>query len=326
MKILIIGGKKFLGYHIAKAAEAKGHEVVFFNRGKTYNQLLPHMNNIIGDRNKDMVKLKGMKFDAVIDTCAYFPNQVEKALNVLKDNVDRYLLISTLSAIKPEVKDFDESVEIIGLDFKSEEVTGSTYGLLKAACEKQLVDMLGDKKSLIFRPGYIVGERDHTDRFTYWPVMMKHMEKMIVPNTGDMGFKYVDVKDLAEFAITALEKSLNGIYHISGPEKSMKYADFIKTCHELINPLCKLIEVDDKWFEDNKLLKFIVFPTCDDIPFGHVVYSANTSKAFKSGFKVRSLSDTINDAIDWYMRYKGDVNDLAVGMKPKDMKKHIESL
>lgn len=39
MKILILGGKKFIGYHIALEAEKRGHSVTFFNRVKTYPEL-----------------------------------------------------------------------------------------------------------------------------------------------------------------------------------------------------------------------------------------------------------------------------------------------
>jgi nucleoside-diphosphate-sugar epimerase len=326
MKILIIGGKRFVGYHIAKACKARGHEIVFFNRGKTNSELFPKSKNIIGDRDTDMHKLENMKFDAVIDTCAYFPIQVEKSMKVLKDNIKRYLLISSLSVINPKEEGFDETVDLVDLDFNSTKITGETYGPLKAACEKQLVDMIGSDKSIIIRPGYIVGDRDYTDRFTYWPVMINHMKDMIIPKNDQLNFKYVDAKDLGDFVIGALEKELSGIYHLQGPKEPMKFIDFIKTCQRILNPSCRLIKVEDSWFENNDIIKSIAFPLFNDDQFGKTLYSGNPLKSYQYGFKSRDLEDTIMDAFNWYHDHKGDVNLLSVGMKPDQMKSYIKQL
>jgi 2'-hydroxyisoflavone reductase len=326
MKILIIGGKRFVGYHIAKACEANGHEIVFFNRGKTNSQLFPNFENIIGDRNTDMHKIQDMKFDAVIDTCAYFPKQIEKSLNTLKDNFKRYVFISSFSVINPKEKGFDETVDLVDLDFDSTKITGKTYGPLKAACEKQVVDMIGKEKSIIIRPGYIVGDKDYTDRFTYWPVMIKHMDEMLIPKNHDLNFKYVDVKDLADFVILALEKELNGIYHLQGPKEDLKFIDFIKTCKDILNPSCDLIEVEDSWFDEQGIKKSVAFPLFNDDRFGKLMYSSNQSKSYHHGFKSRELKDTIMDAFNYYQAYKGDVDLISVGMKPIEMKKYIDKL
>jgi 2'-hydroxyisoflavone reductase len=326
MKILIIGGKRFVGYHIAKACEASGHEIVFFNRGKTNNQLFPKSLNIIGDRNTDMHKLEDMEFDAVIDTCAYFPLQIEKSLKVLNNNFKKYVFISSFSVINPQEEGFDETVDLVDLDFVSTKITGETYGPLKAACEKQVVDMIGAQKSIIIRPGYIVGDKDYTDRFTYWPVMINHMDEMIIPKNDQLNFKYVDAKDLGSFVIHALEKELSGIYHLQGPKEDLKFIDFIKTCKEILNPLCHLIELEDSWFDTNNIKKSVAFPLFNDDTFGKLMYSGNQLKSYKHGFKSRDLKDTITDAFSYYQEYKGDANEISAGMKPLEMKKHIDKL
>ncbi|BCR35736.1 NAD-dependent epimerase/dehydratase family protein [Mariniplasma anaerobium] len=326
MKILIIGGKRFVGYHIAKAAEARGHEIVFFNRGKTNSKLFPKSKNIIGDRNTDMYKLENMKFDAVIDTCAYFPKQIEKSLNVLKNNFNRYLFISSFSVINPKEEGFDETVDLVDLDFNSTKITGETYGPLKAACEKQVVDMIGIEKSIIIRPGYIVGEKDYTDRFTYWPVMINYMDNMIIPKNDQFNFKYVDAKDLGSFVILALEKELSGIYHLQGPQEDLKFIDFIKTCQSILNPSCNLIELEYAWFKENDIIKPLSFPLYNDDPFGKLIYSGNQLKSYQHGFASRDLKDTIMDAFNWFQEVKGDANEIAVGMKPFEMKEYLKKL
>lgn len=324
MKILLIGGKKFIGYHIALEAEKRGHQVTFFNRGKTYKELLPHIDSITGDRNMDMGKVAGKSFDAVIDTCAYFPHQIEKSVEVLKDSVKKYLLISTLSACKLDKQGYKETDPIIGLDFESTEMTGKTYGPLKAACEKVLAEQMGDEKSLIIRPGFIVGERDHTDRFTYWPVMMDAMEEMIVPETGDLGFQFIDVRDLAIFTINALEQELTGIYSLTGPDKAITFKEFIEVCKESINPNCKLTYVSEDWLKDKKLARCEAFPLCYGPEESIGIHCIDISKAIGVGLETRPAKETLKSALDWYKSYKGNVEDLEVGLKPQAMKEVME--
>ena len=57
MKLLILGGTKFLGRHLVDAALSAGHEVALFNRGKTNPTLFPNIETIIGDREHDIDKL-----------------------------------------------------------------------------------------------------------------------------------------------------------------------------------------------------------------------------------------------------------------------------
>ena len=68
MKILIIGGTRFLGRHLVDSALARGHEVTLFNRGKSNPDLFLNIETILGDREHDLHKLAGREWDAVIDT------------------------------------------------------------------------------------------------------------------------------------------------------------------------------------------------------------------------------------------------------------------
>ena len=323
MKLLIIGGKKFVGYHLAQEAKKRNHDVTLFNRGKTYPELLPELPTIIGDRNTDLERLADMQFDAVIDTCAYFPDQVKKAVTVLGDNIKKYLLVSSISACVTSLVGLTENDPICGLDFESTEITDENYGPLKAACEKQLTDMLGIEKSLIIRPGYIVGNRDHSDRFPYWPVMMQHMKEMIVPETDNLHIQFIDVRDLAIFMIDALEKDLNGIYLLTGPVQPLKFKDFIEACQQTINENCKLIKVNDQWLAEHNLKKYVAFPLCVDLEGFEGLHCVNINKALNAGLTTRPLEDTLKSALDWYLEYKGDINKLEVGLKPDKMERFI---
>src|SRR5574339_1086719 len=98
MKILILGGTKFLGRHLVDAALAAGHEVTLFNRGKTNPTLFPNVETILGDREHDIEKLSGREWDAVIDVAGYLPRIVRLSVDSLARSVKRYVFISSISA------------------------------------------------------------------------------------------------------------------------------------------------------------------------------------------------------------------------------------
>lgn len=321
MKILILGGKKFIGYHIALEAEKQGHSVTFFNRGKTYPELLPQFESITGDRNTDIERLKGLNFNVVIDTCAYFPHQVKSACEVLEENIGKYILVSSVSVYDLSITGINEDTPLAGYDYESKEITNETYGPLKAAAEKTLIDQLGEDKSLIIRPGFIVGERDHSDRFTFWPVLMNETEKMIVPETGNLPIQFIDVKDLAEFIILSAERDYTGRYILTGPEKRYLFKDFILDCQRIINPKCQIEFVSNEWLNKHDVVKSEAYPLCHDEEGTEGLFKVDCSKAMNAGLSFRALEETVQDTLKWFYEYKSSGSDLAVGMKPEEMKK-----
>ena len=108
MNILIIGGTRFLGRHLVESALERGHRVTLFNRGQTNPGLFPQVETILGDRETDLEVLAGRHWEAVIDTCGYFPRLVKLSAEALKDAVAQYLFISTVSVYA----DFDA----VGID------------------------------------------------------------------------------------------------------------------------------------------------------------------------------------------------------------------
>src|SRR5215212_2040305 len=100
MKLLILGGTRFLGRHLVAAAQTRGHEVTLFNRGHYSTEDLGAVEIIKGDRHTELHKLHGRRWDAVVDTSGHLPRAVRTAVEVLADEVDRYVFISTQNAYK----------------------------------------------------------------------------------------------------------------------------------------------------------------------------------------------------------------------------------
>src|SRR5881392_4465774 len=179
LRILILGGTGFIGPYQVQYALSRGHKITTFNRGKTHKNELPEgVEQLIGDRNGQLDALKNRPWDVVIDNPTTLPAWVRDAAQILKGNVERYVFISTISVygevkIGPDETAPTEKYE--GADPYKETLEAmkasgyKTYGSLKALSEKE-AEKWFPGKTLIIRPGLIVGPRDETDRFTYWPV------------------------------------------------------------------------------------------------------------------------------------------------------------
>jgi 2'-hydroxyisoflavone reductase len=136
MDILILGGTRFLGRALVEAALSAGHKVSLFNRGITNPDWFPEVEKFHADRNGDLSILADRQWQAVIDTCAYFPRQVDHMLKFLKGNIEHYTFISSVSVYSDITQPgLDESAEVATTeDTEVEQVTGENYGALKALC------------------------------------------------------------------------------------------------------------------------------------------------------------------------------------------------
>jgi len=194
VKILIIGGTVFLGRAIVNEAQKKGHQITLFNRGLSNPGIFHELEIIHGDRKFNLSALDNRQWDVVIDTCGYIPRIVRLSAEKLKSQVGSYIFISTLSVYADtHIIGINEDHPVRHLDDEdNEEINNETYGQLKAACEREILDIY-QENALIIRPGLIVGPHDPTDRFTYWVVNVSHSQvemPLWVPETQkeNLGF------------------------------------------------------------------------------------------------------------------------------------------
>src|ERR1051325_5996536 len=168
MRILIIGGTRFLGRFLVEAALDHRHEVTLFHRGITNPNLFPQVETIRGDRERDLDKLHGRFWEAVIATSGYLPRLSPPSADSLEAIVSHYVFISSVSVYQDFKKvGIDESYPVGKIQNETtEEITGETYGPLKALCEQTVEEVFGRERTLIIRPGLIAGPYDPTDRFT----------------------------------------------------------------------------------------------------------------------------------------------------------------
>lgn len=301
MKLLVLGGTVFLGRHIVESALSRGHEVTIFNRGQHNPDLFPQVEKLIGDRDGDLTALKGRRWDAVVDTSGYVPRVVRDSAELLMDAVDHYTFISSISVYRDfSSEDVDESVPVQRLvDEKVEEVTGETYGALKALCEEAVEHVMPDR-TLVIRPGLIVGPHDPTDRFTYWPYRIAQGGDILAPGNPDAPVQFIDVRDLAEWAVSMVELRKTGVFNATGPEFRLSMKKFLEACQSVSDQESFLTWVSEKFLAEKEVGYWIELPlwipSSEGMP-GHS--TVNCRKAVAENLTFRPLEETIQDTLDW---------------------------
>lgn len=246
LDILILGGTGFIGPHMVREALRRHHNVTLFNRGRTNNTLFPDLETIKGDRNNGLDGLKGRQWDVVIDNSGYVPRHVRDSAQLLAPHISHYLFISTVSVYADFTKDIDENSPLATIaDETVEQVTGETYGALKALCEKAAREEVGDDRVAVLRPTYICGPGDHTDRFTLWPVRTSKGGEMLWPGQPVDRVQIIDVRDLANFTIDSVEQKITGTYNTATPEHEYTMGDLLQDCQAVTGT-----DVDDVWVDE----------------------------------------------------------------------------
>ncbi len=317
MKLLILGGTRFLGRHLVDSALARGHEVMLFNRGKSNPDLFPQVQTIHGDRETDLDQLAGHRWDAVIDTCGYVPRIVRLSADALKASVSQYVFISSISVYADFSRiGIDENDAVGALREETEEITGESYGPLKALCEQAVQDVFG-ARALIVRPGLIVGPHDPTDRFTYWPVRIARGGDVLAPDRPELLTQIIDVRDLSDFIIKAIEEKASGVFNTTGPDYPLSFGKLLETCKQVSKSNASF-----RWASPEFLAQHNVAPWSDlpawlpevgeDAGFAHV----NVSKAIAAGLTFRPLTETVRDTLDWAATRPPE-HEWRAGLKPE---------
>jgi len=302
MNILIIGGTIFLGRHLVEAALACGHTVTLFNRGQHNPDLFPEVEKLRGDRTKieDLQRLRERHWDAVIDTCGYFPHIVQLSAQTLADYVERYVFISSISVYgePPATPDINENAEVARLTSEHlENYLDETYGNRKALCE-QVVEAEIPARTLIIRPGLIVGPYDPSDRFTYWPARLQRGGTVLAPGYPDAPVQIIDVRDLAEWTIGMVENQRVGIYNTTGPSIPLSMRQVLEACREVTGTPAEFVWVDDDFLLSHDVTPFTDLPLW--LPsFAAAMHQVSVAKAINAGLTFRPLAKTIADTLAW---------------------------
>jgi len=342
MRILILGGTGFLGPACTETALARGHSVTHFNSGRTEERrqeagrpsVVPKgVEQLYGNRDpnktaddrknegkpdapkdpnspKGLAQLEGKEWDAVIDTSGFFPRMVKASAELLAPKVRQYVFISTISVYKnTDVPNFDETAPLETLADPTTEEMGkdfANYGGGKALCEKAAEAAMPGRVTNI-RPGFIVGPRDTSGRFIYWPVRASLGGLMVVPGKPADPIQIIDVRDLADWIIHCIENNIVSVYNATGPEKELSMKAMLEGVRKGVSSEVAFTWVDNEFLKTQGI-KEGQFPLYAP-PTGESagLHRCNTSRALAKGLKFRPVSETAKATLDWYQSLPSDL-------------------
>lgn len=325
MRILVMGGTGFLGPHFVEAALARGHRLTLFNRGKTNPERFSDpryegIEQLQGDRKLDLSALQGeQRWDAVLDTSAYIPADVTRSARLLAPRIGQYLMVSTISVYaRNDIVDMDEDAALIRLpDPNVTEVTGETYGGLKALCEEAARAGVPDRTTVV-RPGLIVGPGDTTDRFTYWPARADRGGEILAPGSADAPTQFIDVRDLAEFLLHLLEQRRFGTFNADAPSGSLTMGAVLDASREAARDMSvmqcvttpcpqppgaqsSVTWVPAEFLESRDVRAWQDMPAWIPAEGEYAGFGrTSTARAQAAGLKYRPLGTTVHDTLAWW--------------------------
>lgn len=303
LRLLILGGTGFTGPHQVAYAVSRGHQVTVFNRGRSNPGILPDgVEQLIGDRNDDLSALEGREWDVVIDIPATLPRWVRGTAQLLKDSVGRYVHVSSLGAYADNSQPgMDESAAVHVLEDPESEDVQRYFGGLKAAAEQEARNAFGNDRTLVVRPGLIVGPGDQTDRFTYWPVRIARGGEVLAPGDPNDPVQIVDARDLSEFIIRLVEQGASGDFNVTGPEHQMGMGEMLTGIRDAIGADATFTWANVDFMELHQVMPWTQMPVWVPPvgPYAGFTRRSNR-KAIEHGLTFRPFDDTVRATLAWF--------------------------
>ena len=321
MRLLVLGGTRFLGRHVVDAALARRCEVTIFTRGRTPVPWDDRVVRRAGNRDPGIAPgldaIAQGAWDAVIDTSGYLPRCVGASARLLADRVAHGVFVSSLSVYADESRDGqNEDAPLATLSDAAAEDVAANYGPLKAACEREFSAGFAGRATIV-RPGLIVGPHDSTDRFPYWvarfvcpEVLGSRGPRAVVPAPPTRPLQYIDARDLAEWMLDLAASRMDGTFNAVTPPGAV-------TMGMLVDGLVTLArtrgrEIEPVWIDDAKLVARDVvpwtelplwIPASDRSLAGFMSFSCARGRGH--GLRFRPLERTLADTADWLARREG---------------------
>ena len=308
---LVVGGTGFLGGAVTRAALEAGHRVAVLSRGVTERPLPPGVEAIRADRHGDLSALEGRRFDHVLDTCAYAPSHVERLLDAVEPAA-RYGLVTSISVYgdmgRPVTEDAPAPVatseqiamaEALPPERRSDAMAyAGAYGPLKRSAEVAAAARLGER-ALLLRVGLLVGRGDYMDRFPWWVRRIDEGGTVPAPEPRDRPVQVVDVRDVAAFAVSAVERGLSGPYTVTG--RAMPMERMLSVVAQVAGSGAEIAWRPEAAFEAAGVAPWDGLPLWipTSMPELRHMLDADASRAHAAGFAARPLAETVRDVLEW---------------------------
>ncbi|HET7571579.1 MAG TPA: NAD-dependent epimerase/dehydratase family protein [Gaiellaceae bacterium] len=300
MRLLVLGGTRFLGRAVAEAAVASGHEVTLANRGETNPELLPEAERVRVDLAGDLAPLGEGRWDAAIDLDpTQLPRQTRRRAEALAGSVDRYVFTSTISVYSDVSQPAREDSPVLEPpDPEPEAFDVELYGALKVGSERAVREVFGERCAIV-RPGLIGGPHDPTDRFTYWPRRLAEGGDVLAPGNPGSPVQVIDARDLGAWMVELADRGVAGVFNATGPAEPVTLGEVLERVAAAVGGDVRLVWTDEQRILDAGVVPFAELPLWVPGDEWSGLMRVDISRALAEGLTLRPLEETARDTLAW---------------------------
>lgn len=306
MRLLVLGGTRFIGQAIVTAGLGCGWEVTTFNRGLSGADV-PGVRAWRGDRTEpsDLAGLVAEgPWDAIIDTSGYVPRETLAACVRLEPSAARYIFMSTVSVYRGwPAEPLSEASEVLycppdaGPEYGEDTEDGPTkYGYQKSGCELAVTQTFGADRSAILRPGVVLGPREYVGRLPWWLRRVAAAGQVLAPGSPDRSIQPVDARDLAMFALDLAERGAGGAFNVVAPMGRETFGGMLRACAEVTRSDAQFVWMSDEQLLAHHVRQWSEMPLWRTFPG---VWQVGSGSAQSSGLLCRPLAATVADTWSW---------------------------
>lgn len=305
MRLLMLGGTEFAGRAVVEAALARGWDVTVFNRGR--HQPPAGVRQLSGDRT-DTDGLAGLaalagsagEWDAVVDTWSGAPRAVRDTATLLAGRARRYVYVSSCSvyAWAPPADHTEDAPLVEGA---APDAGATEYARDKRGAELAVLDAFGAGRSVLVRAGLILGPYENIGRLPWWLTRTARGGRVLAPGPRDLPLQYIDVRDLAEWTLGAVERELSGPYNLASAQGHATMGTLLESCVRVTGSSAELC-----WREPELILEAGIEPwtglpvwTPPGSESHDAMHRADVSRALATGLRCRPVEETVTDTWAW---------------------------
>lgn len=293
MRVLILGGTRFVGPAFVEGALARGWQVTVANRGRS-GHVPSGVRHVLVDRvSPDPYRaLVGERYDVVVDTWAGAPRVVRDAARAVA--ADRWVYVSSRSVYAfPPPHGADETAPVVEADPDGD---GTEYPQDKRGAELALERDVGPEHVILLRAGLIIGPGDTVGRLPWWLRRIARGGPTVAPSPADLPVQYVDPRDLAALGLDAATMGRSGPVDVACPAGSTTMRDILEACVRATGSDAELTWVDARFLLDRGVSPWtelpIWIPPWED---AYAFHDGDVSRALAWGLRIRPLAQTVAD-------------------------------
>jgi nucleoside-diphosphate-sugar epimerase len=300
MRLLILGGTRFVGRAIVEVALNRGDDVAVLTRGESGTPA-PGVEWIRGDRADPsaLAPVTRREWDAVIDTWSGTSDVVESTAAQLAASARWYGYVSSRSVYEwPMVPGSDESARTVDPTTASDAET--SYAIDKRRSELAVLAHF-DGRCMLARARLVLGPYEDVGRLTWWLSRAAAGGSLVAPGPRDRIWQYIDARDLAAFMLHCADRTTAGMFNVVCPrDHGVTTERLLTCCAEVTGANTQL-----RWVDSDVLTRARV-GEWDDLPGwtspdGELagLHDCDVTAAVAAGLSCRAIEDTVGDTWNW---------------------------